>query len=226
MEQTRIFTDEELRELVRPLSEKIAEAIDRGDTQQAKELARELEEAGPPLLYIFEEWVTVLLGYIQNRCGDEGVEEALRASAQSWFKPWHDQIARLSSREQLEAWAATMQAHTGRGLVRIEEDEEKFTLILDPCGSGLRMWRGGYYGPPKNLAQVSKAQPITFSREGFPIYCTHCAVIHQIMPIEWSGAPLPVMVPARTPEEACRILVYKDRQTTPEAYYQNVGKKK
>lgn len=222
----RLFSEEELKELVTPLADRICDAIDRGNREKAKELTRQLEKDSFPLLYLFEEWVTVLLTYIGKNYGDKEIYEALRLSAESWFKPWHDGLAKIDIKDRIKAFAATMRAHTGRGFVKIEEDEEKFAFILNPCGSGLRMLRDGYYRYPKNLLLIEKAQPITFNRENFPAYCTHCAVIHQIMPIEWGGAPLPIMVPPKTEKEPCRMLFYKDPGRIPKEYYEVVGKSK
>ena len=89
------------------------------------------------------------------------------------------------------------------------------------------MLRAGFYGPPKNLFILKGPQPLTFGREELPIYCSHCAVIHHIAPIEWGGAPYPVVDPAKDQvEEPCYFHFYKDPKEVPEEYYRRVGKRK
>ncbi|MBI2877754.1 MAG: hypothetical protein HYY20_12825 [Candidatus Tectomicrobia bacterium] len=225
MSVDRVFSPEELKALETPLADRIAAAIDAGRYEEAKALARQMEEESPPIIYILEEWVTALLSYIGRSQGDEALVEALRHSANTWMRPMHDGLLKLDFRGQVEGFAAIFRAHTGRGL-RVEEDDEKVTLFLDPCGSGGRMVKGGYFGPPKDLLQVQKAQGITFGREGFPSYCTHCAVVHHIMPIEWAGAPLPPIEVGSGPGDPCKWHFYKDRAAIPARFYAQVGKEK
>ena len=225
MSGNRVFSQEELDVLETPLADRIAAAIDAGRYEEAKALVRQMEEESSPIIYVFEEWVTALLSYIYKNQGDDALVESLRYSANTWMKPMHDRLMKLDFRGLVEAFAALFRAHTGRGL-KVEEDDEKVSLILNLCGSGGRMVKQGYFGPLKNFLKVQKAQEVTFGREDFPSYCTHCAVVHHIMPIEWSGAPLPPIEVGQGPGDPCKWHFYKDRTAIPARFYQQVGKDK
>jgi hypothetical protein len=169
--------------------------------------------------------VTALLSFIYKNYGDDPLEQSLKYCADILIKPLNDSMADLSFRETVETFAALFRSHTGRGLT-IEEDDEKVTLILNPCGSGGRMVKEGYFAPPKNLLKVNDAQAITFGRNNFPCYCCHCAVLHHVMPIEWSGKPFPPIEVGSGPGDPCKWHFYKDPAAIPERYYEQVGKHK
>lgn len=70
--------------------------------------------------------------------------------------------------------------HYHQGAFRLEEEDDRFVFILDPCGSGGRLFREEmhkdmfHYGT--ELAPiVEEPHDLTFGRSDFPLYCTHCA---------------------------------------------------
>ncbi len=57
----------------------------------------------------------------------------------------------------------------------------------------------------------TEAHPITFDRGNVPIYRTHVAVMHFLMPTERLGVPWPVVAcPPGSVAGPCRITLYKD----------------
>jgi hypothetical protein len=121
-----------------------------------------------------------------------------------------------------------MRAHSGRGFVWVTEDEKKVTFELNPCGSGGRMIQAGLYGPQNNLFKVKGPLLLThgFEKE-WPVYCSHCAFLHLVAPIDWGGTPFPVIEAAKNPDkEPCYAHFYKDSKDVPEEYYKRVGKGK
>ncbi|MFB3815806.1 MAG: hypothetical protein ACE14L_17020 [Terriglobales bacterium] len=223
MSKGQVFSQEELKALETPLADQIATAIDRGEYDKAKALAQQMEKEASVIIYTMEEFVTALLSYVYQTEGDAGTEKALRYSAGKVMKPIFDGLGSKTFRETVEGFASFFRAHSCRGL-RIEEDDEKVTLVLDPCGSGGRMVQEGHFEAPKNLLRIKKAQAITFFREDFPSYCSHCAVFHHMMPIEWSGRPFPPIELGKGPGDPCKWHVYKDQTKIPERYYEQVGK--
>ena len=222
MDEKRIFSDQELKVLATPLSDRICEAIDSGQYDVAKALAQELGAESTPNLHAFEEFVAALIAYIYQQHGDDVLEDALRYCANIVIAPMLESILALSVRERVEAFARLFRAHSGRAL-RIEEDDEKVTLVLDPCGSGGWMVQEGAFGPEGKFPCIEKAQGITFGRENFPCYCAHCAVLHHIVPIEQTGAPFPPIEVGEGPGDPCKWIFYKDHAEVPERYYAQVG---
>ena len=62
-------------------------------------------------------------------------------------------IDKLDRKTVAESLAATWRAHSTSGVgpnpgaFEIDEDDEKLTFTMNPCGSGQRLWRNRRYGP-------------------------------------------------------------------------------
>ena len=59
---------------------------------------------------------------------------------------------------------------------------------MNPCGSGQRLWRNGRYGP-EGLGVTDEAHDWSYGREGFPLYCTHCAFMNETLPDQLDRLP-------------------------------------
>lgn len=222
MNDERIFTDSERRDLETPLADRICEAIDQKQDDAAKELVHALADESLPNIHLFEEFVAALIAYIYDQFGDDALETALKYCGAILMAPMVEGMSGASTREKVEIFARFFRAHSGRGL-RVEEDDEKVSLILDPCGSGGRMVQDGFFGQDGKFPCVKRAQGMTFGRANFPCYCTHCAVLHHIVPIERTGTPFPPIEVGAGPGDPCKWLFYKDQAAIPERYYRQVG---
>ena len=61
---------------------------------------------------------------------------------------------------------------------------------MNPCGRGQRLWRNGVYEGEDPYGVTEEAHDWSYGREGFPLYCTHCAFMNELLPIRWYGLPL------------------------------------
>ncbi len=73
----RIFRQEELDEMGALTIDLIERAIDNGDKEQARKLARRLYREASVLHDNYANWVTTLLSFIGRRCGDDDLREAI-----------------------------------------------------------------------------------------------------------------------------------------------------
>ena len=156
--------------------------------------------------------------------GDEAVFDALHGSL-SHYANYAKEYRKHDVRRQVQMLAAGLRGHLNP--LEIEEDDEKVTIMMKPCGSGGRAILNGYYeGPPKDFLKVKKPQIMTFGRDDFPVYCCHCA-FQGIIPIETEGLPTWVTVPSeKLGEEPCKFIIYKDPDKIPAEYYEIHGKTK
>ena len=78
-------------------------------------------------------------------------------------------------REQVRTFALLWHWH--RTPVRIVEDAEKVSYIMQPCGSGGRLVNDGAYLPSarRPLGVLEEASFASFSERNFPSWCAHCA---------------------------------------------------
>lgn len=198
--------------------------IDAGDNAGAKKFYGEVEKACRDLHDFYREWVTASLSHVYREYGVEELERCLRYSSEKGWMPWMMEDITHDVQSRLRDWTRLLVVGNF-AIISIEEDDEKFILTQNPCGSCGRQQNDGRYDPPWNLASVKEKHPITFNQGDVTAYRTHIAVMHTIMPIERIGAPWPVIQCPKTKGEKCHIFLYKNpRQAAPE-HYAMVGMK-
>jgi hypothetical protein len=171
----------------------------------------------------YRDWLSGLLSHVYRRLGIEALEASMRYSGERTLLRWMPHDLARPPQERVRQWAALALANFSEP-VRVEEDAEKFTLSMGRCGSCGRQIRDGCYGPPPRLAIVEERHPLTFGRGGVPVYRTHVAVMHYLLPIERTGVPWPVILcPEGQGDGECRMLLYKDPSRTPPEHARRVG---
>ncbi len=224
MEGNRLFTDEELKEMGRRNVDAITEAIDAGDTELAKKLAERMHRECKTMHDGQVVWITALLSFVGRRYGDEALYEALWEGCRAWVEPLQETFAQADIRHRAVMMAKLIRGHYMP--IRIEEDDEKFTFIMEPCGTGGRLILEDMYQPPRDFLKIEKPQPMTYGQKNFPVYCAH-APVASIVGIELGGAPVFFEEPSdKVGEEPCKIYLYKHPEDIPAELYAKVGKDK
>lgn len=224
MKGTRVFTDEELKEMGTRTLDLLLETIDAGDREKAKELAKRMYGEFNHLHDGYMFWVTGLQTYIYNNYGIEAVEEAEREAhtieAKVVFKP----PEKTDFRSRVEHLAGGLRGHLQP--ITITEDDEKVSIMMRPCGSGERLIEKGGYKPETGLARVKEPHRITWGMKDFPIYCVHCPIM-EMMDIENTGDfGMVHIVNEPIDRDSCKFTFYKDPKDIPEELYTRIGKKK
>jgi hypothetical protein len=152
---------------------------------------------------------SAVLSYVYRHHGVDELEAVLRFIAEAIFVDGMEADLERTVEERILNAVVSTHAHSAR--FTIAEDAEKFTLVMDPCGTCTRQILDGRYGPPLDLAVVKEEHAITWGHGNVPIYRTHVAVMHDIVPRERFGFPLPVVeCPMGSGTGPCRVLIYKD----------------
>jgi hypothetical protein len=230
MADERWFEPQELEELVRPTMDRAIEAIESGELERAVELCRGMKHEWRFLHDLMAESMLGLVTYIQETFGEEHVADAWRSGMERGWRRDADEIVSRDRRRIVEALAATWRAHSTSGVgphagrFTIEEDDEKFTFRMNPCGSGQRLWRRGMYEGERAYGVTHDAHDWSYGREGFPLYCTHCTFMNELLPIKWYGMPLyPSDPPEDFDRDPCTWYWYKDPADIPSRHWERYG---
>ncbi|MBN2242320.1 MAG: hypothetical protein JW793_06480 [Acidobacteria bacterium] len=220
----RIFTDEELREMGTPTLDLCIEAIEAGDKDRAKELAKRMKSEFNFLHDGYFFWVTGLQTYIYKNYGIDAVEEAEREAhtieAKVVFKP----PEKTDIRSRVEHLASGLRGHMQP--IEIVEDDRTVSLSMKPCGSGERLIQMGGYDPETGLGKVKDPHRITWGKKDFPLYCVHCPVM-EALEMEATGNFGAVhIVTDPIYHGACQFVFYKNPEDIPEEFYTRIGKRK
>jgi hypothetical protein len=189
--------------------DEIVELVAAGDPDAAVARFDAMDEAWRAQQDYAWDGLSVLLSAVYRSCGLPELGRALRYAAERTLFEWMPvDMAREPARRQ-PTWVRMLQGHWSE--LRIEEDDDKFTLIQDPCGTCSRQITQGRYGAPLDLAVVAEVAPATWHRGATPIYRLHVPVWHVELASERVGVPWPVnQCPSGLGTGPCRVLLYKD----------------
>jgi len=120
------------------------------------------------------------------------------------------------------------------GSIEVIEEEDRWALRFDPCGSGGRALRddpdtgtGPRMEAPWNLGVTTKEHDWSWNKKGICLYCVHCCQLNERMPIRRFGYPTRVVDPPVWPASRngtkCTWYIYKDPALVPEEIYRRVG---
>ena len=119
------------------------------------------------------------------------------------------------------------------------ETEDRFILRFDPCGSGQRTIRGDVIEgtpprmePPYGWTVTEEPHTWNHSTPGVCLYCVHCIVLMEEMPMDRFGYPVRVIDPPTYPDtnaspgerQRCQWQMFKDPTQVPAEYYERVGR--
>ena len=105
------------------------------------------------------------------------------------------------------------------GSVTIIEEEDRYRLVFDPCGSGGAMRREGL----GELTIFANASPLTWGRKGeVPAYCAHCA-FNELTSVKRVGYPLWVTEFDPDANRPCGWTVFKDPGRIPQSYFSRLS---
>ncbi len=224
--QERLFSEAEVAEMEKRTVDRLIEAIEEGDKERAKQIARRMYNEFLSMHDLYRDWTTAMLSFIGRRFGDEVLEEAMTEGVRAW---WPTNLEKLPQgagalRQRIKMFVAGLRGHLQP--LHIEEDEEKVVVQMRPCGSGGRLVLEGKYEGPQAFLTLNRPQRLTYGRPNFPVYCAHEPPM-ELLGIEKEGAPFVVVEPAQElGREHCSFIIYKDPSKVPEKYYERLGLKK
>ncbi len=226
----------------------VVEAAERHDSAgahaamaSAKETWRRTHDRDVDTIYAYSSEVSTRLG-----------EDAILEMWQTILQPWFDERYKRFDIDSFE-WGesldvlmyVTFEAMRGHlvgpertGDVGFEEFDDRYVVSFDPCGSGGRTVQGDEIegtGPrmeaPYNWKVSEEPHDWNHYTPGVCLYCAHCIVLTEQMPMDHFGYPVrvvdpPVYTPGQTERQQCRWTMYKDPTAVPEELYTRAGRTK
>lgn len=120
------------------------------------------------------------------------------------------------------------------GTIEVFEEEDRWGMRFDPCGSGGRTYRDDpdtglppRMEAPYGFGVTTEEHDWAWNKKGVCLYCVHCCALNERMPMRRFGYPTRVVDPPTWPEARsggkCTWYVYKDPRRVPEEIYRRVG---
>lgn len=134
----------------------------------------------------------------------------------------------------LEGLRGHLSGYARFGEIEVFEEEDRWGMRFDPCGSGGRTYRDDPEAglsprmeEPFNFGVTTEEHDWAWNKKGVCLYCVHCCVLNERMPMRRFGYPTRVVDPPTWPEARtggkCTWYVYKDPKRIPEEIYRRVG---
>jgi hypothetical protein len=207
----RLFDIQEIGDLTTPRCQRAIDAISRGDFS-VQHLIRDQHLEWRPLHDFVCLWVTALLTAMYQERGTEYVDVLIRETYGKMFDSAYMMYSAMDTVSLFKNMVRMWYYH--QASFRIEEEEDRFVFLLDPCGSGGRLYRGdmgkpGYRYGTGMLCLMREPADVNFHRSDFPIYCTHCAVTNRD---QFEGKPWAFVVDGsvmKEPLSPCVQYLYK-----------------
>ncbi|MER3388671.1 MAG: hypothetical protein RJQ01_01435 [Microcella sp.] len=248
MPDGQLFEPEKEWSTLHTLIADVTEAADRQDAGRAHELMGEAKETWRRT---HDRDVDTIYGYsseISTRLGEDAILEMWQVILQPWFDARYKRfdIDTFEWGESLDVLMyVTFEAMRGHlvgpertGDIGLEEFDDRYVVSFDPCGSGGRTVQGDeieHTGPrmeaPYNWKVSEEPHDWNHYTPGVCLYCAHCIVLTEQMPMDNFGYPVrvvdpPVYTPGQTERQQCRWTMYKDPTAVPEEMYTRAGRTK
>lgn len=174
-------------------------------------------------------WINEMLNYL-SRTTEQRVLDSILETHQSI---WGDRYATWDQMTPWEKVALTVEGMRGhlsgasrKGDVMVREEEDRFVIAFDPCGTGGVLRRGDpETGRPayRTDGVNREAHDWTWGKVGVHWYCSHCAIAMEWLPGRRRGHPLRPLDHTLDHQAPCVWYVYKDESQTRDYHYPRTG---
>jgi hypothetical protein len=222
---------------VHALDDRLRDAIAAGAGETARRGIDEVMTRNRLVHEVYCDWCWALLTRIRDTFGEADYGRAMRATMEDWVTVRYKDMLDMSPEELLQL---TVEGLRGEffgpellGDIEITEEEDRYVLAFDPCGTGGRMRRGvpqlgtpPRTQPPYNFGVSHGAHDWSWNEAGVCLYCTHCADVNELLPLDLVGRPMRVTEHPVHPGDKCRWYIYKRPELIPESFYEKVGRRR
>lgn len=211
------LTDEDVTGRHHPdRADRIARLIEAGDHEAVMAAFDALEASYRRIHDVERDRVASVLSQVYRAWGPDVLEESIRHAGEQTLLGWMPHDLARPAEVRVRQWAAMQKGNFAD--ITVTETDDAFAIALHPCGTCGRQVSDGCYGDTLDLAVVEEDHPLTFGEGPAPIYRTHVAVMHFVVPMERTGVPWPVIqCPKGLDAEPCRVMLFKDPATTPQS---------
>lgn len=204
-------------------------AIQRGEVERAAQALERLWLEFKIPHDVLVAWINEMLNYL-SKTTEQHVLDSILETHQSI---WGDRYARWDKMTPWEKVALTVEGMRGhlsgvsrKGDVQVSEEDDRFVIAFDPCGTGGVLRRGNpESGRPAYRTDGVNREPHdwTWGKVGVHWYCSHCAIAMEWLPGRTRGHPLRPLDHTLDHQAPCVWYVYKDESKTRAYHYPRTG---
>ncbi|MBM3261828.1 MAG: hypothetical protein FJY97_00105 [candidate division Zixibacteria bacterium] len=174
-------------------------------------------------------WINEMFAYLSQQTE----ETVLNSIIETHQSIWGDRYERWDQMTPWEKVALTVEGMRGhlsgtsrKGDVAVREEQDRFAISFDPCGTGGVLRRGD----PETGREAYRTDGMnrephewTWGKTGVHWYCSHCAIAMEWLPGRRRGHPLRPLDHTLDHNAPCVWYVYKDETQTRDYHYPRTG---
>ena len=174
-------------------------------------------------------WINELLNYLSKQTEQSVLDSILDTHQSIWgdrYTTWH----KMTPWEKVALTVEGMRGHLSganrKGDVLVREEEDRFVIGFDPCGTGGVLRRGD----PETRRAAYRTDGVnreihewTWGKVGVHWYCSHCAIAMEWLPGRQRGYLLRPLDHTMEHTAPCVWYVYKDETKTRAYHYPRTG---
>jgi hypothetical protein len=207
----KLFEPLELYQVVKSRCQRAIEKIQEGDLN-IRDLIKDQHREWLPYHDLMITYAVCIQAEVYRERGSDYLDSFLKETYDTGFAVFYPVYDALDDLGLLRMFVQLWHYH--QATFRVAEEEDRFAFILDPCGSGGRMYRGDMH---KGRFEYGKGLPclmrepanINFNRKDYPVYCTHCASSNRD---QFEGKPFTFVIDGhamKDPRSPCIQYLYK-----------------
>ncbi|MHB8504133.1 MAG: hypothetical protein ACYDEN_00170 [Acidimicrobiales bacterium] len=132
---------------------------------------------------------------------------------------WAD-LMEVAVLDACETFRGHLSGPARRGTIEVREEPERVAISFTPCGTGGRSFVDGAARSDHEF--TAEPHPWSWGRAGVCLYCAHCCLLQERVPIQRFGVPVRVIEPPQWPPDGdgrCTWYVYRDPSLVPAEVY-------
>jgi hypothetical protein len=189
--------------------EKLIEAITSGKTKEALRGTTDLYESFRGMHDGFVNQISLLHAKLAEANGEEWLEGFTRNRLYQKWRSIFQTMKKMSPEQRVNMICDIHRPMYSE--FHVEEDDEKFAVVVTACNNGGRLMRDGI--AKQQNALTKKAYPWCFNRAGVPYYCIHAAIFNEIfkelgltIEMQWGRQ---YDDQGKQIDEPCKYMIYK-----------------
>jgi len=189
--------------------EKLIEAIKSGKTEKAFGYVNDLYEMFRGMHDGFINAISLMHGKLAEAKGEEWLEGFTRDRIYPRWRPIFQTMKDMTPEERVNLICDIHRPMYSE--FHVEEDDEKFVVVVTGCNNGGRLIRDGI--AKRQNALTRKPYAWCFNKVGVPYYCIHAAIFNEIfkefdlkIEVQWSKQ---YDEQGKRTDESCKYIVFK-----------------
>jgi len=178
---------------------------------------------------VFVAWINEMFNYLAQQTESQVLISILETHQSIWgnrYATWDVMTPWEKVALTVEGMRGHLSGASRKGDVLVREEDDRFVIAFDPCGTGGVLRRGDPEtgrAAYQTLGMNKESHDWTWGKTGVHWYCSHCAIAMEWLPGRKRGHPFRPLDHTLDHSAPCVWYVYKDETQSHEEHYARTG---